>query len=46
MPHGQGTYTNLDGSKFVGEFKNGQRYVQGIGNYPDGSSYQWESKDG
>ena len=40
----KGTETWENGRKYVGEFKDGKRYGQGIMTHPDGSKYtgQWE----
>ena len=35
-PHGQGTETFADGSKYVGEFKDDKKHGQGTYTYPDG----------
>ncbi len=41
--NGTGTYTNIDGSVYIGEFKQGEIHGQGICTYTDGSRYegQW-----
>ena len=46
VPNGQGTFTYPDGSKYVGEFKDG-KIVNGQGTYthPDGSKYVGEFKN-
>ena len=41
----QGTYTWPDGTKYVGEFKSGNRTGQGTQTWPDGSKYEGEWKD-
>ena len=44
--HGKGTYTHVDGSKYEGEFKDGNMHGEGISTYPDGSSrYKGEFKN-
>ena len=43
---GQGTYTWLNGDKYVGEFKDGNRTGQGTLTYADGSTYVGEWKNG
>ena len=41
-----GTYTHADGSKYVGEYKNGKRHGQGTYTFASGSKYVGEWKDG
>jgi hypothetical protein len=43
--HGKGVYTYPDGSKYIGEWKNGKMYGNGVYTYPDGSEYVGEMKD-
>ena len=43
--HGQGTYTSPDGSKFVGEHKDGEFHGQGTLTYTDGRKYVGKFKD-
>ena len=45
-PHGQGTATSPDGTKYVGEFKNGKWHGLGTATYPDGHRYVGEFKNG
>ena len=42
----KGTETWENGRKYVGEFKDGKRYGQGIMTHPDGSKYTGQWKDG
>ena len=42
----KGTETWENGRKYVGEFKDGKRYGQGIMTHPDGSKYIGQWKDG
>jgi hypothetical protein len=42
---GQGTFTYLDGSKYIGGFKNGRRNGQGVYTATDGSCYSGTFKD-
>ena len=42
----QGTYTWADGSKYVGEYKDGERNGQGTYTYENGSKYVGEFKNG
>jgi hypothetical protein len=44
--HGQGTYTFLDGTKYEGEWKDGDKHGQGILTFLDGAKYEGEFKDG
>ena len=44
--NGQGTFTYLDGEKYVGEFKDGLPNGQGMKTFPDGKKYMGEFKDG
>jgi hypothetical protein len=44
--NGQGTYIESDGSKYVGQFKNGKYNGQGTMTYPSGIKYVGEWKDG
>ncbi len=37
---GRGQYTYRDGSKYIGEFKNGEPYGQGICHYANGDRYE------
>jgi len=46
FPDGQGTLTNPDGDKYVGEWKDGEYHGQGTFTYPDGEKYVGEWKDG
>ena len=41
----QGTLTTPDGSKYVGEFKNGKYHGQGTLTFRDGDKYVGEFKD-
>ena len=43
---GAGTFTSLDGLKYVGEFKNGIYHGQGTFTFSDGRKYIGEWKDG
>ncbi|MBF0294673.1 MAG: hypothetical protein HQL96_05750 [Magnetococcales bacterium] len=43
--NGKGTYIYSDGSKYVGEYKNGKINGQGKFTYPDGSQYIGEYKN-
>ncbi len=43
---GQGTFTSSDGSKYIGEYKNGQMDGQGTFTSSDGSKYIGEYKNG
>ena len=43
--NGKGTKTFPDGTKYVGEFKNGLREGQGTYTYSDGGNYTGEWKD-
>ena len=43
--NGQGTFTTSNGSKYEGEWKNGERHSQGTHTFPDGSTYEGEYKD-
>jgi len=45
-PNGQGTRTYPDGSKYLGEFKDGKPNGQGTFTFPDGSKYVGENKNG
>ena len=40
------TQTYQDGTKYVGEFKNGKRHGHGTLTYSDGAKYVGEYKDG
>ena len=42
---GKGTQTLPDGSKYVGNWKNGKKHGQGTLTYPDGSMYVGELKE-
>jgi len=42
VPHGQGTFTLPDGSKYAGEWKDDKRHGQGTFTLPDGSKYVGE----
>ena len=46
MPNGQGTWTSLEGEKYVGNWKMGKRNGNGTCNWPDGESYagDWVKK--
>ena len=44
--HGQGTYTFLDGEKYVGEWKDGKEHGQGTYTSTNGDKYVGEHKDG
>ena len=46
LPNGQGTITIFGASKYVGEFKLGERIGHGTKTYPDGRKYVGEFKDG
>ena len=41
-----GTHENVDGDKYVGEFKDGEKNGQGTYNWTDGDKYVGEFKDG
>jgi hypothetical protein len=41
-----GNYTNSDGNKYVGEFKDGEYHGQGTHTWPDGEKFVGEFKDG
>ena len=41
-----GIYTNSDGNKYVGEFKDGEYHGQGTFTFPDGAKFVGEFKDG
>ena len=43
---GYGTYSYHDGSKYVGEWKDGKKDSQGTYTFSDGSKYVGEWKDG
>ena len=43
--HGQGTYTQADGTKYVGLFQDGLRHGHGTYTWPDGSEYIGEWLD-
>ena len=43
--NGQGTLTRADGSKYVGEFKDGKRNGQGTLTLPNGDKLAGEWKD-
>jgi len=45
-PNGQGTITIFGASKYVGEFKLGERIGHGTKTFPDGRKYVGEFKDG
>ena len=42
---GQGSFTYPDGSKYAGEFKNGEFNGRGIFTHPDGGTLEGEWKD-
>jgi len=44
--NGQGTFVYPSGSKYIGNFKNGEIHGQGVCNYADGSQYegQWSHR--
>ena len=44
--NGYGTPMWTDGTKYVGEHKNGKRHGQGTWTYPSGDKYVGEYKDG
>src|SRR6056300_865372 len=44
--YGKGTFTFPNGSKYVGEYKNGKRDGKGTMTLPDGFKYVGEFKDG
>jgi len=44
--NGQGTETTPDGSKYVGEYKDGERNGQGTETFSNGEKYIGEFKDG
>ena len=47
MAHGQGVYTEKDGSRYEGEFKQGKRHGYGVyTNVHDGSTYRGYWEDG
>ena len=46
LPNGQGTITIFGASKYVGEFKLGERIGHGTKTYPDGRKYVGEFKNG
>ena len=39
-----GTYTYADGTRYVGEYKDGERHGQGASTFPDGARYVGEYK--
>jgi len=41
-----GTYTYVDGSKYVGEYRNGKQHGQGTYTYVDGDKYVGECRNG
>ena len=43
--NGYGTYTYANGSKYVGEYKNGKIYGQGTYTWANGNKYVGEFKD-
>ncbi len=42
---GRGTITDPDGTKYVGEFKDGEKNGQGTFTFPDGGKYVGEFRD-
>ena len=42
----QGIYTFPDGSRYIGEFKDGEKHGQGTFVSPNGETYEGEYKDG
>ena len=42
----QGTYTGVDGGKYVGEWKNGKRHGEGTNTYASGNKYVGQFRDG
>jgi hypothetical protein len=46
LPHGQGTYTYVNGDKYAGEWKKGKRHGQGTYTHADGDKYVGEWKKG
>ncbi|MDA9861651.1 2-isopropylmalate synthase, partial [Candidatus Pelagibacter sp.] len=42
---GYGTFTSIDGSEYVGEWKESERHGYGTFSYPDGSEYVGEWKE-
>jgi len=46
IENGQGTHTYPDGSKYVGEFRDGKRHGQGTYTFQEGDTYVGEWKYG
>ncbi len=46
IENGQGTHTYPDGSKYVGEFRDGKRHCQGTYTFQEGDTYVGEWKYG
>jgi len=46
IPHGQGTHTIADGTKYIGEWKDGMMHGQGTYTLKGGAQYVGEFKDG
>ena len=44
--NGQGTYTDSDGDKYVGEWKDGKKHGQGTYTWSNGEKYVGEYKNG
>ena len=42
----KGTYTWADGSKYVGEYKDGKKHGKGTMTYPDGAKFVGKFKEG
>ena len=46
MLHGEGTYTGVNGGKYVGQWKDGKMHGEGTMTYANGHKYVGEYKDG